>query len=112
MMKRKARARPAAALSAVLMTACGARTTTSGSGVGTLNYWLWDAAQLPAVPGRAPTPSTQPIPRYKIKITQYGWADYWNKLTTAFVVRHRAGRVHQPPVVLPPVRRQEPALAA
>ena len=33
----------------------------------------------------APTSSTQANPNINIKITQYGWDDYWSKLTNGFV---------------------------
>ncbi len=33
----------------------------------------------------APTSSTQANPNINVKITQYGWDDYWSKLTNGFV---------------------------
>jgi multiple sugar transport system substrate-binding protein len=49
-----------------------------------LNYWLWDALQLPAYQQCA-TDFTAANPTIKIKLTQSNWADYWTGLGTSFV---------------------------
>ena len=43
---------------------------------------LQPAAGLPGVRRRVPR---RRIPNITVKITQYGWDDYWTKLTTGFV---------------------------
>ncbi|MEO3780607.1 sugar ABC transporter substrate-binding protein [Micromonospora sp. B11E3] len=74
----------AAALFAVPLAACSGSDSTNGSGNVTLNYWLWDSAQQPQYQQCADD-FTKANPNIKIKITQYGWSDYWNALTTSFV---------------------------
>jgi multiple sugar transport system substrate-binding protein len=86
----------AAALSLTL-TACGGGGGESESGgggegevidtstaSGDVNYWLWDANQLPAYQACADAFKTA-NPNVNIKITQYGWDDYWSKLTNGFI---------------------------
>ena len=86
----------AAALSLTL-TACGGGGGESESGgggegevidtstaSGDVNYWLWDANQLPAYQACADTFKAA-NPNVNVKITQYGWDDYWSKLTNGFI---------------------------
>ncbi|MFC9350242.1 ABC transporter substrate-binding protein [Arthrobacter sp. NPDC057013] len=80
MMKKKAFGAVAVAAAAALaMSACG-----SGSGgeaaKGEINYWLWDANQLPAYQQCA-TDFHKANPDITVKITQTGWDDYWGKIT-------------------------------
>jgi multiple sugar transport system substrate-binding protein len=49
-----------------------------------ITYWLWDQNQPPAYQACADAFEKQ-NPDIKIKITQTGWMDYWNALSTAFV---------------------------
>ena len=69
-------------------TACfgggGGGSTTSGEATGQVTYWLWDANQLPAYQACADAfhGANQDV---TIKISQYGWDDYWSKVTTGFV---------------------------
>src|SRR5260221_13853949 len=49
-----------------------------------INYWLWDNNQRPFYEACAAAFEKQ-NPDIKIKITQTGWFDYWNALSTAFV---------------------------
>ncbi|MHA6626504.1 ABC transporter substrate-binding protein [Pseudonocardia sichuanensis] len=72
-----------AALGASLLgvTACGAAPT--GSRV-TLDYWLWESLQLPGYEKCADAFEAQ-HPDIEVRITQYGWGDYWKKLTAALV---------------------------
>ena len=85
-----------AALSLTL-TACGGGGSDSGGGggsdgdaidtstaTGEVNYWLWDASQLPAYQACADAFHTA-NPNVKVKISQYAWDDYWSKLTNGFV---------------------------
>lgn len=72
----------AAAAIALSLTACGGGSSTSADGE--LNYWLWDANQLPAYQQCA-TDFTKANPDIKVKITQRGYGDYWTTLTNGFV---------------------------
>ncbi|TQL91080.1 ABC transporter substrate-binding protein [Pseudonocardia kunmingensis] len=63
------------------VTACGAAPT--GSRV-TLDYWLWESLQLPGYEKCADAFEAQ-HPDIEVRITQYGWGDYWKKLTAALV---------------------------
>jgi multiple sugar transport system substrate-binding protein len=74
----------AAALSVGLFTAaCGGGAPGSGS-AGTIEYWLWDSAQQPGYQKCADA-FQQKNPGLKINISQYGWDDYWSKLTAGFI---------------------------
>jgi multiple sugar transport system substrate-binding protein len=64
------------------LAGCGA-ATPAGTGV-TLDYWLWESLQLPGYQKCAAAFETE-HPDIDIRITQYGWADYWQKLTAALV---------------------------
>jgi multiple sugar transport system substrate-binding protein len=50
----------------------------------TLNYWLWDPAQLPMYQAAAAA-FQKANPDINIKITQTSWGDYWTALSTGFV---------------------------
>jgi multiple sugar transport system substrate-binding protein len=64
-----------------VVAACGS-TTTGASG--TISYWLWDSAQQPGYQQCAD--AFQKENRgLTIRITQYGWGDYWSKLTAGFI---------------------------
>ncbi|MEV4807213.1 sugar ABC transporter substrate-binding protein [Nonomuraea sp. NPDC049421] len=72
-------------LSALLLTttaACGAGGT--GGANGTIEYWLWDSAQQPGYQKCADA-FEQQNPGLRINISQYGWEDYWSKLTASFI---------------------------
>ncbi len=56
-------------------------TTTA---TGDVNYWLWDASQLPAYQACADAFHTA-NPNVNVKISQYAWDDYWGKITNGFV---------------------------
>lgn len=49
---------------------------------GDVTYWLWQAEQQPAYQSCADKFQAA-NPDVKIKIEQYGWGDYWDKLTTS-----------------------------
>ncbi|PZG18532.1 ABC transporter substrate-binding protein [Nonomuraea aridisoli] len=72
-----------AGVATLLLSGCGA-DPEGGSGSATIDYWLWDAAQQPQYQQCADA-FHKANPQYTVKITQYGWDDYWNTLTTAFV---------------------------
>lgn len=85
-MKKKAAGALAAAAAAVLaLSACGGGGgTSSGQAKGEINYWLWDANQLPAYKQCAED-FQKANPDITVKITQRGWDDYWSTLTNGFV---------------------------
>lgn len=71
----------AAALTATV-SACG------GAGAGhadnVITYWLWDSSQQPGYQKCADA-FHQAHPDLSVQITQYGWDDYWTKLTAGFI---------------------------
>jgi multiple sugar transport system substrate-binding protein len=74
----------AAALTVGLLTAaCGGGEQAAGS-AGTITYWLWDSAQQPGYQKCADA-FEQQNPGLRIQIGQYGWDDYWSKLTAGFI---------------------------
>ena len=60
----------------------GALDTANASG--DISYWLWDANQQPAYQACADAFHAK-NPNINVKVTQYGWDDYWSKLTNGFV---------------------------
>ncbi|MFI7543505.1 ABC transporter substrate-binding protein [Actinoplanes sp. NPDC049599] len=72
----------AAALALTLLTACGGAGT--GGTTGTIEYWLWDSGQQPGYQKCADA-FQQQNPGLRIRISQYGWDDYWSKLTAGFI---------------------------
>ncbi|MEW1806729.1 sugar ABC transporter substrate-binding protein [Pseudarthrobacter sp. NPDC080039] len=84
MNKKKALGSLAAAAAAVLaLSACGSGGSAE-AGKGEINYWLWDANQLPAYQQCADD-FHKANPDITVKITQRGWDDYWGTLTNGFV---------------------------
>ncbi|MET7328111.1 sugar ABC transporter substrate-binding protein [Nonomuraea sp. NPDC005650] len=76
-----------ACVASLLLTGCGADQdggTPAAAGPATIDYWLWDVAQQPQYQACADA-FHKANPQYTVKITQYGWDDYWNTLTTGFV---------------------------
>jgi multiple sugar transport system substrate-binding protein len=70
--------------SSASLTVGGAATATAGGEAsGTIEYWLWDANQLPAYQDCA-TAFSKKYPNAKVNITQYGWDDYWAKINNGF----------------------------
>lgn len=68
---------------AVSLAACSSGDP-SNSGDDTISYWLWDSAQQPGYQQCADV-FQQENPGLKVQITQYGWNDYWSKLTAGFI---------------------------
>ena len=83
-MKKTLGAVAAAAAIAISLSACGGSAPASTEAKGDINYWLWDANQLPAYQQCA-NDFTKANPDIKVKITQRGWDDYWTTLTNGFV---------------------------
>lgn len=63
------------------LSACG---TSPGDGRTPIDYWLWDANQLPAYQ-RCADAFERTNDDVHIRISQYGWDDYWQKVTAGFV---------------------------
>jgi len=93
--KRKAGAALAALAALTLaLTACsedaGTVGGTSGEAIdtanasGEINYWLWDNNQKPAYQQCADAFQAA-NPNVTVKISQYGWDDYWSSITNGFV---------------------------
>lgn len=73
-----------AVAAALSLSACGGSAPASSEAKGEINYWLWDANQLPAYQQCA-SDFTKANPNITVKITQRGWDDYWTTLTNGFV---------------------------
>ncbi|WP_028046722.1 sugar ABC transporter substrate-binding protein [Cellulomonas sp. URHE0023] len=79
----------ATAIVVIAMTAgCGSgnddtdtNSSDGGDGAATIDYWLWDDAQLPAYQQCADD-FTAANPNITVKISQYGWGEYWTNLAT------------------------------
>ena len=67
-----------------LLTACGGGGGGAGGTAGTIEYWLWDSGQQPGYQKCADA-FQQQNPGLTIHISQYGWDDYWSKLTAGFI---------------------------
>ncbi len=97
--KRLAAALVGVAALSLTLTACVGDSTGGGTGggggeggevidtanaTGEINYWLWDNNQLPAYQACADA-FKKANPNASVKISQFGWDDYWAKLTNGFV---------------------------
>jgi len=83
--RRKAGAAFAALAALTLsLTACSGESAPGGAASGEISYWLWDSNQKPAYQQCADDFHTA-NPDITVKITQYGWDDYWNNITNGFV---------------------------
>jgi multiple sugar transport system substrate-binding protein len=81
------RTRIAAAVTSALVlaatAACGGGTGSAGAN-GVIEYWLWDSGQQPGYQKCADDFAAQ-NPGLSVHISQYGWDDYWSKLTSGFI---------------------------
>ncbi|MDN5686161.1 MAG: sugar ABC transporter substrate-binding protein [Brachybacterium sp.] len=64
------------------LAACGGASAPPGAAQ--IDYWLWDANQLPAY-SAAIDLFMEKNPDVFVRVTQLGWEDYWTKLTASFV---------------------------
>lgn len=71
----------AASAAALTLAACAPRRSSGDTS--TIDYWLWDAGQLPAYQECAKV--FEDKTGITVRITQIGWDDYWTKLTAGFV---------------------------
>jgi len=72
----------AGAAGSAALAACG--PSAAPAGATEIDYWLWDANQLPAYSAAIDLFMEQ-NPDVFVRITQLGWDDYWTKLTASFV---------------------------
>jgi len=80
--RRVALAATALSIPAVVLSGCGGGT---GSGnANEISYWLWDSGQQPGYQ-KCADEFAKENPGLSVKITQYGWGDYWSKLTAGFI---------------------------
>lgn len=61
-----------------------ASAAPAGDVSGEIQYWLWDSNQQPAYQQCADD-FTAANPNVSVKIQQYGWDDYWEKIRTGMV---------------------------
>ena len=69
-----------AALTAGALALTGCAASSAGEDAVALDYWLWDANQLPAYQSCVEA-FEEENPDLEVRISQYGWDDYWRKLT-------------------------------
>ncbi len=76
------------ALPLSLVACTGGSSTDSsaaaGSGSGEISYWMWDAAQMPMYQ-KCADDFHAANPDVTVKLSQFGWNDYWTKVTTGFI---------------------------
>jgi len=65
----------------VMAMTAGCTAANDDGGAATIDYWLWDDAQLPAYQQCADD-FTAANPDIKVEISQYGWGEYWTNLAT------------------------------
>ncbi|MBG6238467.1 multiple sugar transport system substrate-binding protein [Mycetocola sp. CAN_C7] len=70
-------------LSVGLLGATGCAAPGASTGV-TLDYWLWESLQVPAYQ-KCAAAFEKENPDIQVRLTQYGWGDYWQKLTASLV---------------------------
>lgn len=80
-LSRRRRVLALAAVLPVALAGCGASGDAGASG-DSITYWLWDTNQQPAYAQCAA--DFQEETGIEVTIEQYGWADYWQGLTTGF----------------------------
>ncbi len=84
--KKKALRVSALAMASVLaLTACSGGA--AGGGDDTVDYWLWDANQLPGY-RQCAEDFNAANPDLEVVVTQLGWDDYWGKLTNGMVAEN------------------------
>jgi multiple sugar transport system substrate-binding protein len=75
---------PAAQAPASQAPAQPAAQAPASGGTVTLEYWLWDANQLPAYQ-KCAADFTAKNPNIKVNITQQGWGDYWSNIQNGMI---------------------------
>lgn len=72
----------ASGAAALTLAACADGSRDSGS-ADTVEYWLWDSAQMPGY--EACAERFREKTGITVNITQIGWDDYWTKITAGFI---------------------------
>lgn len=70
-------------ISALLLAGCSTGEVGE-AGKTTINYWLWDSAQLPGYTA-CEKAFEKENPHIDVRINQYGWDDYWTRITASMV---------------------------
>lgn len=73
-----------ATLTAGALALAGCAGSSSEEDGVALDYWLWDANQLPAYQSCVDA-FEEANPDLQVRVSQYGWDSYWRKLTASFV---------------------------
>lgn len=81
---RKIRSRIMSLALVAAMAAASAGCSQTTSNRTQIDYWLWDANQLPSY-AKCINGFEAENPDISVRITQIGWDDYWTKLTASFV---------------------------
>ncbi|WIK65213.1 ABC transporter substrate-binding protein [Gleimia hominis] len=74
----------AALVSTLTLAVAGCSSSTFSGSKTAIDYWMWDANQLPGYQQCAQD-FMKENDDIDIRITQVGWDDYWTKLTAGFV---------------------------
>ena len=74
----------AATITAGALALAGCAGSADGEDSVALDYWLWDANQLPAYQSCVDA-FEEANPDLQVRVSQYGWDSYWRKLTASFV---------------------------
>ena len=107
-MKKTLGAVAAAAAIAISLSACGGSAPASTEAKGEINYWLWDANQLPAYQQCADD-FHQGQPGHQGQDHPARLGRLLDHADQRLRRRHRPRRLHQPPLEVPRVRREEAA---
>lgn len=83
-LRRSRRALTASLAAGSLIVLAGCSGASGASGTTTVDYWLWESLQLPGYQ-KCATAFERENPDIDVRITQYGWGDYWQKLTAGLV---------------------------
>lgn len=86
-MNKKKKAFVAAAVAVASVVGLSGCAGAGGDPEGTIDYWLWDANQLPGY-RQCAEDFNAANPDLNVKITQLGWDDYWSKLTNGMVAEN------------------------
>ncbi|MCU1446112.1 sugar ABC transporter substrate-binding protein [Cryobacterium sp.] len=71
------------AASLVGLAGCASTPGNASSEI-SLDYWLWEALQVPGYQ-KCAAAFEEANPGIHVRVTQYGWGDYWQKLTASLV---------------------------
>lgn len=73
-----------AAALAIPLAGCSTGAASSTDASTTINWWTWDDKQAASYQ-KCVKPFHDANPDIDVKISQYGWGDYWTKLTAGFL---------------------------